>query len=135
MNGPAADDSGAGGNADGSIYIVDDEPMLLELARVILEPLGYQIKTFRDPGEALEAYTAAATPPVLVITDYSMHDMSGTDLMEACRRLHPGQKVLLVSGTVGTEVFAKTPQKPDQFLAKPYHARQLSDLVKSLLPA
>src|SRR5882724_9597621 len=41
------------------IFVVDDEPMLLELAAVILEPLGYAVKTFRDPHSALAAYTAA----------------------------------------------------------------------------
>jgi CheY-like chemotaxis protein len=49
------------------IFVVDDEPMLLELAGVVLEPLGYNIKTFRDPKSALRAFTAADPPPALLI--------------------------------------------------------------------
>jgi len=63
------------------IYVVDDEPMLLELATVILEPLGYEVQTFRDPGSALKAYESAQIHPTLVITDYAMHTMTGMDLL------------------------------------------------------
>ena len=31
------------------IFVVDDEPMLLDLAVAILQPLGYEVRTFRDP--------------------------------------------------------------------------------------
>ena len=45
--------------AAGFIYVVDDEPMLLELATVILEPQGYRVKCFRDPELALESFGQA----------------------------------------------------------------------------
>jgi CheY-like chemotaxis protein len=115
------------------VYVVDDEAMLLELATVILEPLGYEIATFRDPEEALEAFTHSCPRPALLITDYAMHSMNGMDLIHGCRRLEPQQKVLLLSGTVGPEIFHQAAHKPDQFLAKPYHARQLIELVKGML--
>ena len=75
------------------VYVVDDEAMLLELAAVILEPLGYEIATFRDPAVALEAYARARPRPALLITDYAMHSMNGMDLIQGCRRLEPGQKI------------------------------------------
>jgi CheY-like chemotaxis protein len=115
------------------IYVVDDEPMLLELASVILAPLGYKIRTFRDPESALAAFTAARPRPVLIITDYSMHKLNGLALLEGCRKLEPRQKGLLVSGTVGPEVFRRSRVKPDWFLANPYAAQQLVDLVKQIL--
>src|SRR5690348_8290211 len=87
------------------LYVVDDEPMLLELACVILEPLGYAVKTFRDPDSAIEAFKAADPRPALVITDYAMHALNGMDLLRACRKLRPKQKILLISGTVGEEIF------------------------------
>ena len=115
------------------IYIVDDEAMLLELAAVILEPLGYRITTFREPETALKAFTKASPAPDLLITDYAMHRMNGMELIRECRRVRPDQKILLLSGTVGMEVFRECPSRPDQFLAKPYHARQLVEMVKDML--
>ena len=116
-----------------TIYVVDDEPMLLELAMVLLEPIGFVVKTFRDPASALEAFAAAKPRPVLVITDYAMHKMTGVDLIRSCRKIEPEQRVLMVSGTVGEDVFRDSSVKPDAFLAKPYHAKQLTDIVQSLV--
>jgi len=115
------------------IFVVDDEPMLLELASVILEPQGYQVKTFRDPEMALDAFIAAHPRPVLLITDYAMHSMNGMQLIEKFRAIEPGQKILLVSGTVGEDIFRNAPSRPDRFLAKPYLADQLTTTVKTLV--
>jgi DNA-binding NtrC family response regulator len=115
------------------IYVVDDEAMLLELAAVILEPLGYEIQTFRDPESALRNFTRARPRPVLLITDFAMHQMDGMALVEACRRVEPGQKILMISGTVGPEIFQAAAATPDRFLEKPYQARQLIEMVKSML--
>ena len=120
-------------NSGPLIYVVDDEPMLLELASVILEPEGYHIETFRDPELALQTFSAARQRPVLLITDYAMHTMNGMQLIEKFRQLEPRQKILLVSGTVGEDIFHDAPQRPDHFLAKPYQAGQLTSAVKMLL--
>ena len=116
-----------------TIFVVDDEPMLLELAEAILKPLGYHIRTFRDPELALKEFSAA--PPAVVITDYAMPRMTGMDLIRECRRIRPRQKIILLSGTVDEHVFADAPVKPDQFLTKPYQVQELAERVKSLVAA
>jgi CheY-like chemotaxis protein len=115
------------------IFVVDDEPMLLELAAVILEPQGYKVKVFRDPEIALQAFNSAKPRPDLLITDYAMHTMNGMELIEHFRRIEPRQKILLVSGTVGEDIFQNSPAKPDRFLAKPYQAHQLTNMVRSMV--
>jgi DNA-binding NtrC family response regulator len=115
----------------GLIYVVDDEIMLLELATIILEPLGFTVETFRDPNSALAAFTAAQPRPLLLITDYAMHHMNGMTLIAACRSLEPHQKTLLISGTVTEDIFRDSPCRPDAYVAKPYHARQLIEVVES----
>jgi CheY-like chemotaxis protein len=52
------------------VFVVDDEPMLLELAAAVLESVGCEVRTFRDPELALKAFPSA--PPDVVITDYAM---------------------------------------------------------------
>lgn len=115
------------------VYVVDDEPMLLELASVILEPAGYQVKCFRDPELAFQSFTAAKPRPAVLITDYAMHTMNGMELIAQFRRLEPKQKILLVSGTVGEDIFQDSPSKPDYFLAKPYQPKKLTELVAMLV--
>jgi CheY-like chemotaxis protein len=134
MSQPKVKFSGNGKASKALIYVVDDEPMLLELAAVILKPLGYAVNTFRDPQSALQAFTDARPRPALLITDYAMHRMNGMDLMEACRRLESEQKVLMISGTVDESIYRNSDCKPDLFLAKPYQAKKLAELVKELIP-
>ena len=115
------------------IYVVDDEPMLVELTSLILKPMGHNVRTFLSADDALAEIQRLQRCPHLIVTDYAMHNLTGMDLLEATRRIDPHQKVLLVSGTVGEEIFARSPVKPDAFLPKPFQARDLMDAVKSLL--
>jgi len=134
MEHPKTASSGARQPAKLLIYVVDDEPMLLELAEVVLGPICYRVQTFRDPESALDAFAAEPQAPALVITDYAMHTMNGLELIEACRKLQPRQKILMVSGTVDEQIYNHLAVKPDRFLAKPYQAKQLIEAVKALLP-
>lgn len=135
MNEPKATSAGSGQSGGALVYVVDDEPMLLELASVILEPLGYIVETFCSPETALRAFKAAEPPPAIVIADYAMHAMTGLELVEACRQIRPRQKALLLSGTVGQEVLRNAPVQPDHFLAKPYQSKQLIAAVEAVLAA
>jgi CheY-like chemotaxis protein len=133
MNEPKSNNLESGHSDGALIYVVDDEPTLLELTSVILETRGYTIRIFLAAESALEAFQAAEPPPALIITDYAMHAMTGMELVEACRQIRPRQKILLVSGTVGEEIFHNAQVKPDGFLGKPYQAKQLIDAVEALL--
>ena len=119
-------------NAPITIFVVDDEPMLLEMAVMILEPLHFRVRTFRDPQTALAEFSAANPRPALIVTDYAMHSMSGMDLIRECRRIHPKQKIILLSGTVDENIYTKAEAKPDRFLAKPYQVSDFVTLVQSL---
>ena len=114
------------------IFAVDDEPMLLELAALIIEPLGFRVETFRDPVAAVCAFSLANPLPELIVTDFSMHQMNGLDLIRDVRRIHPGQKVFMVSGTVTESIYKDSPHKPDAFLAKPYQPAALARFVAEL---
>ena len=114
-----------------TVFVVDDEPMLLELAAVILKPMGCQVYTFRDPELALKEVPSKR--PEVIVTDYAMGRMSGMDLIRECRRLNPNQKLILVSGTVDEHVFADAPVKPNCFLMKPYQLDEFTDCVRQLI--
>jgi two-component system cell cycle sensor histidine kinase/response regulator CckA len=114
-----------------TIFVVDDEPMLLELAALILTPMGFEVRTFRDPETALKEFTRVL--PDLVITDYAMGRMSGMDLIRECRRINPAQKMILISGTVDEHVFADALVRPDRFLSKPYQFTDFSSCIRQLL--
>jgi two-component system cell cycle sensor histidine kinase/response regulator CckA len=119
------------GNGKSTVFVVDDEPMLLELAEAILVPLGYDVRTFRDPEAALKEFPVVR--PTVVVTDYAMGRMSGMDLIRECRRLNPAQKMVLVSGTVDGAIFADAVVQPDRFLTKPYQINELTECIRGLI--
>ncbi len=114
-----------------TIFVVDDEPLLLELAAVVLQPLGYDVRVFRDPLAALRDFPRVK--PALLITDFAMGGMNGLELLNLCRQINPRQKILLLSGTVDQNVYAGADARPDAFLAKPYQVPEFIGLVKSLI--
>jgi two-component system OmpR family response regulator len=114
-----------------TIFVVDDEPMLLDLAAAILEPLGFNVQTFRDPKMALQKFPGAK--PVVVVTDYAMGEMNGLDLVRECKLINPRQKTLLLSGTVDETIYDGVTAKPDRFLAKPYQVRDFIESVQELI--
>jgi len=116
-----------------TIFVVDDEQMLLDLAKMILEPAGFQVYLFKDPQKALAEYVAAQSPPDVLVTDYAMPEMNGMDLIRECKRLNPQQKTILLSGTVDEGIYANSTNKPDQFLAKPYQINKLVEVIHALL--
>ncbi|WP_438433300.1 response regulator [Gorillibacterium sp. sgz500922] len=81
------------------VFIVDDEPFILNGLRDILdwEQLGLNIVGQAENGkEALDRL--ADTPVDLLITDISMPVMDGLELIRSAKPLHPGMKVLVLSG-------------------------------------
>lgn len=114
-----------------TLFVVDDEPLLLELATLTLEPLGFEVRTFCNPELALREFAVA--PPDLVVTDYAMGRMSGMDLIRECRRINPAQKIILISGTVDEQVFADARVRPDRFIGKPYQLSDFSSCINEVL--
>jgi len=115
------------------IYIIDDQPMLLDLAEMSLQSGNYSIKKFDDPERALGAFMKARTKPALLITDYAMGKMNGLELIERCKAAYPGLKTLLISGTAGAEIVLGSAVKVDRFMGKPYQPANLADLVRLVL--
>jgi CheY-like chemotaxis protein len=113
-----------------TIFVVDDEPMLLDLAVALLQPLGYRVRTFTDPRVALKEFPAAR--PAVVVTDYAMGGMNGLDLVRECRLINPAQKMILLSGTVDEDIFSGLTHKPDRFMIKPYPVNEFIETIRSL---
>jgi CheY-like chemotaxis protein len=131
MNSPDSNPQSAG--LPPLIYLVDDEPLLLELAEMVLDGYGYHLQKFQDPTEAWNAFAAANPAPVLLITDYAMQAMNGVELILKCKQLRPNLKTILISGTVDESILRKVPTKVDHFLRKPYRTNELCTLVRSVL--
>ncbi len=117
----------------GSVFVVDDNAMLVELAATVLESAGYCVNQFLDPAEALLAMKSANPKPAVLVTDYDMKGMNGLDLINFSHKVHPALKTILVSGSVDSSVTATHVAQVDRFLGKPYGPAELQSLVAQLM--
>ncbi len=116
------------------IYAVDDDPELTELYITLLEPIGYNVRTFNDRAEALAVLKAETTKPDLLITDYLGLSMPVGWFMRHCLAAHPTLRILMASGFSQADVkFSEA--GPDRFIQKPFTPDELQQEVRAALTA
>ncbi|HSB81499.1 MAG TPA: PAS domain S-box protein [Candidatus Methylomirabilis sp.] len=116
------------------ILIVDDEPYLAILWRVMLERLGYRVTGCSNSLEALEIFRAAPNSFDLVLTDQTMPHMTGAVLVKEVLRIRPETPIILCTGFS----HAMTEEKARAlgiraFLLKPISRRDLSLAIRCVL--
>jgi two-component system response regulator YesN len=122
-----------GGSKKRLIYVVDDKPALVDLAKLGLEAAGYAVVGFNNPAEVVTAIQLGAPIPDILMTDFDMPEMTGLELIRQCRRLQPQLKTIVVSGTVESNVVMGDPVKVNRFLQKPYSPSHLNAAIADLL--
>ena len=113
-----------------SVLVVDDEPVIVQFAAMVLKQNGYGVLTASGGVEALMVYSSYQSKVDLVLTDVVMPGMNGVELANRIRAFDPTIKILLMSGSVPDDI--KVP--PDlQLLAKPFIPKQLIKIVEQTL--
>jgi PAS domain S-box-containing protein len=124
--------NGRGGSE--TLLIVEDEPMILSLARAALEKRGYRVLCASDGAEALAAAAQAGVHIDLVVTDLVMPKLGGKELSSRLRERNPGTKVLYTSGYAESAIARQGVLiEGVHFLEKPYTLAALARRVRELL--
>lgn len=113
------------------IFVVDDQEELLEVVAAMLRQLGHECITCSDPREAMNVIRQQAASLDLVITDYSMPEVTGLELMQYCQEYYPGVPVVISTG-YGDKAIELSAGKLGQFdiLDKPYNLTKLRQVVQ-----
>ncbi len=116
-----------------TILVVEDEPVLRELARMILKDYDYQVLEAATGVEALKIWDQHNGQVDLLLTDMVMPDgISGRELAEQLKGRKPGLKVIYTSG-YSSEVMGQDLGAGVRFLQKPYPPPQLAQAVRECL--
>lgn len=110
--------------------VVDDEPTVRMVARLMIERAGFAVEEAPDAAGALERVRATAVPFALVLLDVTLPDRAGTELVPELRTHAPGARVVLTSGK-GEEDFPN--HGADGYLPKPFTKEQLLAAVRAVL--
>ncbi|NTW00017.1 MAG: PAS domain S-box protein [Oscillochloris sp.] len=116
------------------ILVVEDEPGLRDLLKLLIADLGYCAHAAANGGAALILIEEEGMQPDLLITDMTMPSMSGQMLVERLRRTLPFLPVIYMSGyTSDTMVQHKGPEAGANYLQKPFSKADLAAAINVTL--
>jgi CheY-like chemotaxis protein len=117
-----------------TILLVDDEELIRDFGKQLLESYGYTVLTAEDGEAALEVYRQERQHISLVLLDLIMPRMGGITCLEGLHRINPDLKVIVSSG------YSPDGHKDEAitagartFLSKPYETRQLLQVIRKTL--
>ena len=130
----AASDTTASGRIPRTILLVEDDPVVRHVVRLLLELEGDIVLEAKDGDDALTVLEAFSGPLDLLLTDVMMPGLSGAEVCERVRLGRPGLPTLFISGFYPEAVFPDQ-RLPDAsaFLAKPFMPEELIEAVDQLL--
>ena len=116
------------------ILVVDDEKMILDLTRRILERAGFEVETIDSGIEATRLFRSSHENISLAIIDFSLGDKPGTEVIEEVRKIQPELPVIVSSGHIlHPSDLPSQVQDNVTFLQKPYRANTLIEQVQLAL--
>jgi DNA-binding NtrC family response regulator len=116
-----------------SVLVVDDEALILELAKSALEEYGYNVKGALNAAEAIQLLVDGFKPEVLCCDIVLPGGMNGVELARKIHDIMPKVKVLLCSGYGAGGLDGSLSQDGFRMLAKPYTIEDLVKRVRHLL--
>ncbi|MFZ4440901.1 MAG: PAS domain S-box protein, partial [Syntrophales bacterium] len=117
-----------------TILLVEDEPVFLELSKLLLETQGYQVLPAGTPSEAIRLAGENAGEIHLLMTDVVMPEMNGRDLAKNLLALYPHLKCLFTSGyTANVIAHHGVLDENVHFIQKPFSRRDLAAKVREVL--
>jgi len=117
-----------------TILLVEDDPGVLRMARMMLERLGYAVLTANGPREAMEIAGEHSGGIHLLMTDVVMPQMGGKDLAERVMKIRPETGILFMSGyTANAIAHHGILDEGVNFIEKPFMSDRLARKVRAVL--
>lgn len=117
-----------------TILLVEDEPAILKLTKIMLERLGYIVLAASTPGEACRLAREFAGEIHLLMTDVVMPEMNGRDLAKNLLTLYPNLNRLFMSGyTANVITHHGVLDEGVHFIQKPFSKNALAAKIREAI--
>ena len=117
-----------------TILVVDDEEIVRDLSKELLESHGYKVLTAKNGQEALHIYNALGKSIDLVILDIIMPQMGGMEAYEKIVAMDENAKIIFCSGhDSGQTTIEKIKTQKVPFISKPFDTSDFLDQVRLVL--
>jgi two-component system, cell cycle sensor histidine kinase and response regulator CckA len=119
---------------DETILLLDDEQMVLDVGRPMLEKMGYGVHTASRGPEAIDIYSRHQAEIDLVIIDMIMPEMNGGEVYDRLKQIDPDVRVLLSSGySMNCDAKEILSRGCNGFIQKPFGLYSLSRKIRTVL--
>jgi two-component system, LuxR family, response regulator FixJ len=116
--------------SQGTLFVVDDDPMSRKAVAALASSLKIRCKTFASAEEFLDHYDSSLTGCALI--DYRLGGMDGLELQERLHALGSMVAVILISGYADVTVAARAVRGGAvAFIEKPYRNDDLTDAIRT----
>ncbi|MCC6664224.1 MAG: sigma-54-dependent Fis family transcriptional regulator [Polyangiaceae bacterium] len=116
------------------VLIVDDEPSIRQMLQIALKREGYDVVSVAGCRAAIEALGTSQQPFPVVLTDLSMPDGSGFDVLSAAKRRAAASEVILITAHSSVEnAIAAMRGGAYDFVTKPFQPAEITALVQKAL--
>jgi PAS domain S-box-containing protein len=116
------------------VLFVDDEDLLAELGKEMLEKLGYSVTALTDSTEALKHFSSDPSRFDFVITDHTMPHMTGLTLARELLKIREDIPIILCTGhSDGISSDVAKAHGIGSFLMKPVARQELAEAIRSVL--
>lgn len=118
----------------GTALLVDDEDVVLEVGRDLLEAMGYRVLTAKDGKEAVKVYRKNKDEIDIIVLDMVMPTMGGGEAYDHIKKINPDIKVLLSSGySIDGEATEILNRGCNGFIQKPFNLNELLRKISEIL--
>ncbi len=118
----------------GTILVIDDEKIIREMLKDVLETLGYKPIFAKDGKDGIEKFGEFSEEIDLVMIDMNMPECNGRTVLEKIRGKRPDIKAILISGFGLNGMLKEITQEGfTEFLHKPFTLGELSEVLDKLL--
>jgi PAS domain S-box-containing protein len=118
----------------GTVLLVDDEEVILEVGQDLLEAMGYRVLIARDGKEAVKVYKKDWDEIDVVVMDMVMPNMGGGEAYDRIKEINPNVKVLLSSGfSIDGEAGEILERGCNGFIQKPFNMKKLARKIVEIL--
>jgi len=131
--------------SEGTVFVVDNDRTSGALNCGILKSVGYNVRQFATPQEALAELKKSS--PTILVTDFAMGGMSGLDLAQAAQEHDPDIRIILLTGSgdettaqaalrLGVSDYIKKPPEPDALkrsVQRAFHRRAADDHHRAMV--
>ncbi|MBR9986448.1 MAG: response regulator [Desulfosarcina sp.] len=117
-----------------TVLLVDDEKMVLEVGKAILQRLGNTVITAASGEEALDRFVRHRKSIGCVVLDLTMPGMNGLATFKRLRKLSPNLPIIIASGLAIDQVTSQFgDMQPSSVIQKPYQVADLSAKIQGIL--